>query len=78
MDIMTRKYFISIFILTIGFLIGCNKAKTVILSKFANGKPREIIELKLPVTQDSLGLLKFFFEDGTLRSLGQVQNWEPV
>jgi antitoxin component YwqK of YwqJK toxin-antitoxin module len=75
---MKRKYFTLIFILTIACLIGCNKSKTVILSKFANGNPQKIIELTFPVTQDSFGLLKYFFEDGTLKSLGHVQKSEPV
>ena len=60
--------------MTVTLFASCDKTKTVILSKFPNGNPKEIIELQLPITKDSIGLMKVFFDDKKLRAFGQAKN----
>jgi uncharacterized protein len=52
----------------------CNKTKTVVLSKFPSGKPKEIIEFTKPITQDSIGLMKVYFENGNIHAFGDSKN----
>lgn len=65
--------FISAFLI-LCFFISCSKSKTVVLSKFLNGKPRETIELTHPITKDSSGLMKVYFENGALQAFGKSKN----
>lgn len=71
---MTKYKIIICFFLLTSILISCNKTKTVILSKFLSGKPKETIELTKPITQDSIGLMKVYFENGNLHAFGQSKN----
>jgi len=69
------KYNILIWAFLITSLfIGCNKTKSVVLSRFHSGKPKEVIELSNPITQDSLGLMKVYFENGDLHTFGKLKN----
>jgi len=74
MSILKKYIFRISFIWTIISILSCNKTKTVILSKYINGNPQEIIEIKLPITKDSIGLRKVFFENGKLQAFGQSKN----
>lgn len=53
--------------------MGCDKTRTVIVSSFQNGNPKEVIELKLPIAKDSLGTKTVFFENGKIQAMGQTQ-----
>ncbi len=71
---MTKYKIIVLAFLTTTIVMSCNKPKTVILSKFLNGKPKETIDLVRPVTQDSFGLMKVYFENGNVQAYGQSKN----
>jgi uncharacterized protein len=68
---MTNIFSSILLCLILVFSTSCNKKKTVIISTFTNGKSKELIEVTLPMTKDSSGLKKVFFENGKLRSFGQ-------
>jgi uncharacterized protein len=68
---MTQKILAALFCCAAFGLVSCNKTKSVVLSTFPNGKPRETIELNKPVGPDSLGLMKVYFENGDLHVVGK-------
>jgi antitoxin component YwqK of YwqJK toxin-antitoxin module len=71
---MTKYKIIVWAFLTTTIFISCDKTKTVVLSKFLDGKPKETIELTKPITEDSIGLMKVFFENGSLHAFGESKN----
>ena len=56
------------------FFISCNKKKIIIRSTFSNGQPKETIELIDPISQDSIGILKEYYENGVLHVIGKSKN----
>ena len=60
-----------ILIILVGFCLNSCKQKTeIILSKYNNGNTHEVLILSKPLTKDSIGTKKIYFEDGKLNCEG--------
>ena len=70
---MTKLLYIIQLCLLTAIFTSCDRTKNVTISKFNNGNPQETIEYNLPVTKDSIGLKKVFFESGKLQAVGQTK-----
>ncbi len=57
-------------LLSIILIASCRKEKEVILSKHENGQIHEIITYQLPITDDSIGIKRLFYENGKLQCKG--------
>lgn len=65
---------LSIFIFFASLLYGCKDKVEVVLTKYSNGQIHELLVLNKPVTKDSIGIKKVFFENGKLQCSGPVSN----
>lgn len=54
--------------------MSCKPDNTVIISKHENGRIAALLVLERPITSDSSGIKKLFFEDGSLQCYGGYKN----
>ena len=65
---------LSLLILIVFILYSCKSKVEVVLTKYTNGEIHELLILDKPITKDSLGIKKVFFETGKLQCSGPVSN----
>jgi antitoxin component YwqK of YwqJK toxin-antitoxin module len=72
---LTIKYKKFLFLIITAFIFyGCKDNLEIVLTKYPNGQVHELLILNKPITKDSLGIKKVFFENGKLQCSGPILN----
>lgn len=52
------------------FIWSCNRPTEIVYSRHENGQVDEVLILDKPITVDSIGIKKYFFENGDIKCIG--------
>jgi len=75
---LTIKYKTLLFLIITAFIFyGCKDNLEIVLTKYPKGQVHELLILNKPITKDSLGIKKVFFENGKLQCFGPVRYLQP-